>query len=126
MTTANNRVKTTTTTTTTTTNNNNNNNCNNNEKGFAVELKSYILHQYRNLRKSSREAYVLTPVKTTCYYLSEKPKMIIIISGDHPDYSIIKISQNTEKSPGNLRRLAVTQTLEEDHQLTLVGKTLKN
>ena len=33
-------------------------------------------------------------------------------SGDHPDYSIIKIGQNTEKSPGNLKRLALTQTLK--------------
>ena len=32
-------------------------------------------------------------------------------SGHHSDYSIIKIRQNTEKSPGDLRRLAVTQTL---------------
>ena len=30
--------------------------------------------------------------------------------GDHPNYNIIKIGQNTEKSPENLRRLAVTQT----------------
>ena len=30
-------------------------------------------------------------------------------SGDHPDYSIINIGQNTEKSPGDLR-LAVTET----------------
>ena len=30
-------------------------------------------------------------------------------SGDHPDYSIIKIGQNTEKSPEDLRKLAVTQ-----------------
>ena len=30
-------------------------------------------------------------------------------SRDHPDYSIIKIGQNTEKSPGDLRRLAITQ-----------------
>ena len=28
----------------------------------------------------------------------------------HPDYSIAKINQNPEKSPGDLRRLAVTQT----------------
>ena len=27
--------------------------------------------------------------------------------GDHPNYSIIKISQNTERSPGYLRRLSV-------------------
>ena len=44
---------------------------------------------------------------------------------DLPIYSIIKIGQNTEKSPGDLRRLAVTQTPIEDHQLTLVRKTLK-
>ena len=30
---------------------------------------------------------------------------------NHPNYSIIKISQNTEKSPRDLMRLAVTQTL---------------
>ena len=30
-------------------------------------------------------------------------------SGDHPNYYIIKIGQNIEKSPGNLRRLFVTQ-----------------
>ena len=29
-------------------------------------------------------------------------------SGDHPNYCIIEIGQNTEKSPGDLRRLAVT------------------
>ena len=29
-------------------------------------------------------------------------------NGDHPNYSIIEIGQNTEKSPGDLRRVAVT------------------
>ena len=37
-------------------------------------------------------------------------------SGDHPDNSIIETSQNTEKSAGDLRRLAVTQTPVENHQ----------
>ena len=41
-------------------------------------------------------------------------------SGDYPDYSIIKIGQNTEKNPGDLRRLAATQTPVKDHQLALV------
>ena len=45
-------------------------------------------------------------------------------SGDHQNYSIIEICQNTENSPGDLRRL-VTQTPVENHQLTLVLKTLK-
>ena len=42
------------------------------------------------------------------------------ISGEHPNDSIIKVSQNTEKSPGDLRSLAFTQTSVEDHQLTLL------
>ena len=41
-------------------------------------------------------------------------------SGYHPNYSIIENDQNTEKSPGDLRRLAVTQTPVKDHQLTLM------
>ena len=39
--------------------------------------------------------------------------------GVHPNQSIFKIGQNIEKSPGNLRKLAVTQTPSEIHQLTL-------
>ena len=31
-------------------------------------------------------------------------------SGDDPNYNIIENGQNTAKSPGDLRRLAVTQT----------------
>ena len=46
-------------------------------------------------------------------------------SEDHPNYSIIKIVQNTEKSPGDLWRFAVTQTSVKDHQLMLMCKTLK-
>ena len=42
--------------------------------------------------------------------------------GDWPNYSIVEIGQNTEKSPGDLRRHAVTQTPEENHQLTLKWK----
>ena len=46
-------------------------------------------------------------------------------SRDYLEYTIIKIIQNTEKSPGDLRRLAVTQTPVRNHQLILVWKTLK-
>ena len=45
-------------------------------------------------------------------------------SGDHPNNSIVEIDQNTKKSPGNLRRLVVTQNPVENHQLALVWKTL--
>ena len=37
-------------------------------------------------------------------------------SRDHPNYSIIKIGQNTEKCPGDLRILAVTHNPVIDHQ----------
>ena len=44
--------------------------------------------------------------------------------GDHPNYYIIGNGQNNEKSPGSLRRLAVTQTPVKGHQLTLIWKPL--
>ena len=46
-------------------------------------------------------------------------------SRDYPNYNIIKIVQNTEKSPGDLGRLAVTQTSVKNHQLILMWKTFK-
>ncbi len=39
---------------------------------------------------------------------------------DHPNFYIIENSENTEKSPGDLRRLAVTQTPVKNHQLKLM------
>ena len=42
------------------------------------------------------------------------------MSGDHPNFYIIENGQNTEKSPGDLRRLAVSQTQVKDHQLKLM------
>ena len=41
-------------------------------------------------------------------------------SVDHPNNSIVENGQNTQKSPGDLRRLAVTQSPVKDHQLTLM------
>ena len=41
-------------------------------------------------------------------------------SGHYPNNSIVKIGQNTEKSPGDLKRLVVAQALVEDNRLTLV------
>ena len=46
-------------------------------------------------------------------------------SWNHPDYSIIMIGRNTEKSPGDLRRLAVSHTPVKDHQLMFMWKILK-
>ena len=41
--------------------------------------------------------------------------------GDHPSYCIIEISQITKKSPGDKKKLVVTQTpVRKKHQVTLV------
>ena len=43
-------------------------------------------------------------------------------SAEHPHYNVIKIVQNTEKSPEDLRRLAVTQTSVKNYQLKVMRK----
>ena len=45
--------------------------------------------------------------------------------GDDPNHSIYEISQNSKKSPGDLWKFVITQTPVENHQLTMVRKTLK-
>ena len=46
-------------------------------------------------------------------------------SRDHPNNSIVEIDRNTKKSLGDMKRLAVILTPVKNHQLMLVGKTLK-
>ena len=46
------------------------------------------------------------------------------MSGDLPNYYTIEIGQNTEKSPGDLRRFTVILTSEKDNHLSLMCKTL--
>ena len=45
-------------------------------------------------------------------------------SGNHPNDNTVKISENTEKSPDDLRKLAVSETPVKNYQLMLVWKTL--
>ena len=40
--------------------------------------------------------------------------------GDHQNHCIIENVQNTEKGPGDFKKLTVTQTPVKDHQLTLM------
>ena len=44
---------------------------------------------------------------------------------DHVNYSIVEIGENTEKSPGDFKRFAVTLTPVKNHQLNLVAKILE-
>ena len=39
---------------------------------------------------------------------------------DDPHHCIVKIGKNTEKSPGDVRKIAVTQTLVKYYQLMLM------
>ena len=39
---------------------------------------------------------------------------------NRPNYRIVKIGWNTEKTPRDLKRLAVAQTLLKDHQLRVM------
>ena len=43
----------------------------------------------------------------------------------HPVYSMVKIRQNIENRPGDLRRLPLTQTLLRSHVNVGIKKTLK-
>ena len=43
---------------------------------------------------------------------------------DHPNYSIVEISQNTKKSPRDLRRLTAAQTPLENYQQTKMDVTV--
>ena len=45
-------------------------------------------------------------------------------SGDHPNDSIFENGQNTKKSSGDLRRIAVTQTPVKNHRILLMWKAL--
>ena len=47
------------------------------------------------------------------------------ISQDHKNYSIVEFGQNTKKSSGDLRKLAVTKTPVKNQQLPLVRKIRK-
>ena len=57
--------------------------------------------------------------------LIKGPENLKRTNRDHPDYSIVKIRQNIERGPGDLKRLAVSQIPVRNHQLTLVWKLLE-
>ena len=46
-------------------------------------------------------------------------------SGYHSNYNIVEIGQDTKKSPGDLKWLTVVPTPVENHQLTLVWRTVE-
>ena len=81
------------------------------------EKKDKYLDLARELKKPWNMKVIEIPIAVGAYWnnpqrtgkgtrrLGNKRK-----SGHHPDYSFIKIGQNIDQSPGDLRRLGVAQT----------------
>ena len=91
------------------------------EKCAMLELKSGKWHRKANWKNMEHESDNYTN-RELCFWYSYQ--RIIKgtgglgnkrTSGDHPNCNIIENGQNTEKSPGYLRRLAVTQTPVKDN-----------
>ena len=68
--------------------------------------------------KNSQKSRIILIIGTIPQNLTE----VLEIRGhtEHSKHSMFKIGQNTEKSPGDLRKLAVTQPPMKDHQPMLV------
>ena len=122
-------------------NNNNNyydNNSNNNKVDFAVpvdhriklkecEKKDKYLDLVRELKKTVEHAGDNFTNCNWCIWnrngrIAKETRGLGSwwTSGDHPKNSIVENGQTTKKSPGDLRRLAVTQTPVKNHRLTLI------
>ena len=74
--------------------------------GLARELKKTMEHErddYTNYKWYAN--YRLKKIGTGTGGLGNK-----VTSGNQINCSVVEISQNTEKSPGDLRRFAITQT----------------
>ena len=66
---------------------------------------------------------VIGGLGTVTKQLVQEQKDLEIRARDYPNSSIIKIGQNSEKSPGDLRRFVFTRAPIKNHQLTLITKT---
>ena len=88
------------------------------------EKKNKYLDPIRGLKKPWNMKVTVIPIVVNALDLVKELENLET-SGDNPNCSIVEIGQNTEKSPGDLRKLAVTQTPIRNHRLTLMRKTLK-
>ena len=97
-------------------------------KEFIQNCGESLIRATRNNPDIARTKWTKKTTTTTTKKKKQKQKAKIgrknsmenkRTSGDHPDYSIIEIGQNT-KNPGKLRRLSVIQTIVENLQLTLM------
>ena len=92
------------------------------------EKRNNFLDLARELRKLGNMRVTVIPIVIVALEMVLKglkrgPEELEI--GDHSNYSIVGIGHNSKKSPGDLKKLAVTQTPVKDHQLMLMGETSK-
>ena len=76
-----------------------------------------------------RSARILSSVLETCGNFQSLRTPVLgnkRMCGDHPNYRIIEIGQNTEKSPGDFQSLAITQTLLKKKSLADVKNSQRN
>ena len=93
--------------------NNNNNNINNNNAIIIIKSMEHESDGDTNCQWRAR--YSHQRIGTGTGGLGNKRT-----SGDHQNYSVVEIGQNTKTSPRVLRRLAVTQVPVENRQLMLL------
>ena len=99
---------------------------------FFFKLRNYIVNWIKRTKKAidhegGSDINCNWCTQNTSQRLDKRPARVRNwrTSQDHSNYRI-KINQNTVKSPGDLKRLAVTPTPAKDHLLTLVLKTCDN
>ena len=61
---------------------------------------------------------MIVPIVIGAFGTVTKELLKGLTSGDNPNDSVIGNGQNTEKSPGDMRRLPVTKTPVKNHLLT--------
>ena len=84
------------------------------------EKKDKYLDLARELKKLWNMKVTIVPIVIGALGTITKGLLKGLEGRDYPNDSIAKNGQNTETSPGDLRRLAVTQTPVKNHQLTLM------
>ena len=93
---------------------------------FALTKSPVLLephHQIVSCPIKDTHSEVVLPLFRSAVGVFNSPKRLgKRISWDHPNYSMVEISQ---KSLGDMRRLAVTKTPVKNHQLPPVWETLK-
>ena len=76
---------------------------------------NYYSYNNNNNMKGTVIPFVVGALGTVTKGLVKILKELEIRSRDLPKFRFVKIGQNTEKSPGDLRRLFVTQVPVENH-----------